>query len=309
MNPRHGATRLRLEKAKILDRIRNLEPGLAVSIDEVLAQLDWYKIKNLANDPDTTEVYIYDEIGGYCGLNAETFVQELNAITTPNITVRINSPGGSLFDGIAIYNSLVSHPAYITGEVDALAASAASIILMGADKVRMKVGSQLMMHDAMGVEMGNAQQMRDMSDFLERQSDNIATIYAERAGGEPSDWRTKMLAETWYFANEAVDAGLADEVYKRPSSDDAEEAVETDDSAVEEAQEPESQNESENSEDDVLEFLMKAPHRLTNRGYKYTGRRRAPGPENSHKRTGPIGLLNSGAGDELTEKFLAYFKK
>jgi ATP-dependent protease ClpP protease subunit len=170
---------------------------------------DWYRIEN--HNADTADLYIYDEIG-YFGVTASDLLNELAAVTAGTINVRINSPGGDVFDGIAIYNALLSHPATVNTTVDSLAASAASFITMAGETITMSPHSQMMIHDAHGLAIGNAQDMRDLADLLDRQSDNIASIYADRAGGSIADWRTAMKAETWYSAAEAVDAGLADTV-------------------------------------------------------------------------------------------------
>ncbi|MFI9235777.1 head maturation protease, ClpP-related [Streptomyces sp. NPDC053079] len=183
---------------------------------------DWYRIKNLADG--ATEVAIYDEIG-YWGVTASDFIAELKSIDSTEITLRLNSPGGEVFDGIAIMNALRSHPARVTTHVDGIAASIASVIAMAGDRIIMQPHSQMMIHDGSGLCIGNAADMREMADLLDKQSDNIAGVYAERAGGTVKQWRTKMLAETWYTAQEAVEAGLADEVAKpqrRPEPDEAE---------------------------------------------------------------------------------------
>jgi ATP-dependent protease ClpP protease subunit len=174
----------------------------------------WYAIRNAA--ADEAEIMLYDEIGGWFGSDAESFVQELQAVTASNITVRLNSPGGSVFDGIAIANALRAHPAAVTVRVDGIAASIASVIALAGDRLVMMPHSQLMIHEASGLCMGNPADMRDMADLLDLQSDNIADVYAAKAGGTRADWRTKMQAETWYLAAEAVAAGLADEVAETP---------------------------------------------------------------------------------------------
>jgi ATP-dependent protease ClpP protease subunit len=175
----------------------------------------WYKIVN--HDPgDTADLYIYDEIG-YWGVTASDLLNELSALTATTINVRINSPGGDVFDGIAIYNALLSHPATVNTTVDSLAASAASFIAMAGETVTMAPHSQMMIHDASGLAIGNAADMRQMADLLDRISDNIASMYSERAGGTTKAWRTAMTAETWYSAQEAVDAGLASAVGPVPS--------------------------------------------------------------------------------------------
>jgi ATP-dependent protease ClpP protease subunit len=171
----------------------------------------WYRVSNTA-DSDTAELWIFDEIGGWFGVAASDFVNELRAIKASNLDVHLNSPGGNVFDGIAIYNAIRTHPAKVTTYVMGLAASAASFIAMAADRVVMRKHSQMMIHDAQGVGLGNSQVMKDLADLLERQSDNIAGIYADRAGGDVADWREAMRKETWYSDTEAVDAGLADEI-------------------------------------------------------------------------------------------------
>lgn len=173
---------------------------------------DWYSIRNAAGDNDQpAEVAIYAEIGWF-GVTAQDFMNELRGITASQINLRVSSPGGDLFDGLAIHNLLRSHAATVTAYVDSLAASIASIIVMGADKVVMQPHSQLMIHDASGGCLGNAADMRDMADLLDKQSDNLAGVYAEKAGGQVRSWRNRMKDETWYTAAEAVDAGLADSI-------------------------------------------------------------------------------------------------
>lgn len=179
----------------------------------------WYRIKNLADD--AAEVAIFDEIG-YWGVSAADFVRDLSAIDATRIDLLLSSPGGDLYDGIAIHNALRSHRARVTVHVQALAASIASVIAMAGDRIVMAPYSQLMIHDAMTVAVGNAAELREVADFVDRQSDNLAGIYAERAGGTAKQWRKAMLAETWYSAKEAVAAGLADEVAKPQRRDDDE---------------------------------------------------------------------------------------
>jgi ATP-dependent protease ClpP protease subunit len=182
----------------------------------------WYRITNAMEGPDSPGkpcLYIYGDIGSW-GITAAQCVDELSEIDAPVIDLYINSPGGEVFDGLAIYNALRSHPAKVMCRVDALAASIASVIAMAGDHVTMSPGSQMMIHDANGAVCGEPAELRKYADFLDAQSDNIAGIYAERAGGTVRQWRARMQAETWYFADEAVAAGLADEVAK-PARQDA----------------------------------------------------------------------------------------
>ncbi|MEU0978465.1 head maturation protease, ClpP-related [Streptomyces griseus] len=175
------------------------------------APRSWYEIRNAA-DPDEAELLIYDEIGGWWGNTPGEIVDELRAVTAPTLRVRINSPGGSVYDGIAIANAIRLHPATVTVQVDGIAASAASVIAMAGDRIVMTPQSQLMIHDASSLCIGNASDMAEMAALLDIQSDNIADAYAARAGGTREEWRERMRAESWYLAAEAVAAGLADEV-------------------------------------------------------------------------------------------------
>lgn len=159
---------------------------------------------------DGADVYIYDEIG-FWGTTASDFVTQLNNLDVSKINVHINSPGGEIFDGLAIFNALDKHDAEVTVYVDALAASAASFIAQAGDKIVMSQGAMMMIHDGSGLVWGNAADMRQTADLLDKLSDNIASIYADAAGGTTEEWRELMRAETWYTADEAVAANLADE--------------------------------------------------------------------------------------------------
>lgn len=168
-------------------------------------------------DAGTVTMRLYEPIdswGGPFGVSASEFVSALDEVddSTTEIRLHINSPGGEVFEGIAILNALRSHPAKFVAVVDGLAASAASFIAAGADEVIVGKNAELMIHDASGIAIGDAKVMRDLADRLDHLSNNIASIYAGKAGGTVADWRGAMLAETWYSAQEAVDAGLADEV-------------------------------------------------------------------------------------------------
>ena len=171
---------------------------------------EWWRITN-AKKPRTAVLDIYDEIGPW-GTTAKDLVAQLRALDTDEIQMHVNSPGGDYFDALAILNTLRDHTARVVATVDGVAASAASFIVMAADEIVMARNSELMIHDAAGMAMGDSETMRDLADRLDHISNNIASMYAERAGGSAQDWRAAMRAETWYSAQEAVDAGLADRV-------------------------------------------------------------------------------------------------
>ncbi|HEV8653332.1 MAG TPA: head maturation protease, ClpP-related [Actinomycetes bacterium] len=175
----------------------------------------WYRIQGKA--AEVADVYIYDEISWW-GITAQDFVNELREVTAPKVNLHLNSPGGDVFDAHAIYQALVDHPAEVTTLVDSLAASAASVIAMAGERIVMGKAAMLMIHDAWGLAIGNAADMRDMAARLDKISNVIAGVYAERAGGPLEFWRQAMLEESWYDAEEAVAAGLADEVRSRKAS-------------------------------------------------------------------------------------------
>ncbi len=173
------------------------------------AGADWFRIVQAKKGSDVTKVYIYDEIG-YWGTNAKDFAAALDEIDTKHIHIHINSPGGSVFDGLAIYNTIRNHKSTTTAIVDGMAASAASYIVQGA------------------FAGGNAKAMRAAADLLDRISNEIADIYATRANNDnkAGDFRDLMRAgDTWYNGNEALDMGLVDEVTDNPDEDAPEEAT------------------------------------------------------------------------------------
>lgn len=180
----------------------------------------WYSIRNAAKTDDgPAELLIYDEIDSWYGISAEQFARDLKAIDNDAITVRINSPGGSVFDGIAILNALRDHPATVTVVVDSLAASIASVIAMAGDEIVMNRNSQMMLHNAWAVCVGDARDMEKSAARLAQHNTNIAQIYADRAGGTAEDWLAVMAEETWLLADEAVAAGLADRVIELPEKE------------------------------------------------------------------------------------------
>lgn len=172
---------------------------------------------------DTTELMIYSDIGFSWfddeGITAASFAKDLAAVRTPNLRLRINSPGGDVFDGIAIANLIREWGGNVTGLVDGLCASIATVILMACDEIEMGRNTQAMIHDASGFCFGNPADMDEMSALLNMISDNIAGVYADRAGGAVKTWRERMTAETWFTADDMVSAGLADRVTPLASED------------------------------------------------------------------------------------------
>jgi ATP-dependent protease ClpP protease subunit len=184
----------------------------------------WYDIRNAAEK--SADVFVYGTIGGSWwddeSPSAAQFAKDLAALDVDTINLFVNSPGGSVYDGIAMRNSLKRHPANVIAHVDGIAASAASFLITGGDTVVMGQNTELMIHDALTYGGGNAADFRKAADELDSVSDNIASMYAAKAGGDPADWRALMIAETWYSAEEAVAAGLADSVADLAAADDVE---------------------------------------------------------------------------------------
>lgn len=151
-------------------------------------------------------------------ITAKSVMAQLSEISG-DVTVRISSGGGDVYEGIDIMNALKGHDGEVTVIVESLAASAASFIAVGgADKVLMRDSSEMMIHRAWTFADGNADDVRKTLDDLERQDNKLAAIYAGKAGGELQDWLDAMSAETWYTAEEAVAAGLVDGIVAEKSS-------------------------------------------------------------------------------------------
>lgn len=165
-------------------------------------------VRNAAGDE--VEILIYDEIG-FFGIRAVDVVRELKGITAKTIRVRINSPGGDLLEAAAIYNALRGHSARVLTQIDALAASAASLVALAGVEVRMAANALLMIHDPWGVTIGNAIEHRKMADVLDKVSDStLVKAYAEKTGADEDQIRAWMAEETWFSAEEAEEAGFAD---------------------------------------------------------------------------------------------------
>ena len=166
----------------------------------------WYTIRARASG---AEVLIYDEIGAY-GVSAKGFLAELGALPDDApIDLRLNSPGGSVFDAVAIYNALTRHAGTVTVWIDGIAASAASYVAMAGDEIVMPENAFLMIHDPSGLVMGTAADMRAIAETLEKIAGSMTRGYAARSGKPEAEIAALMASETWFDAQEALDAGLA----------------------------------------------------------------------------------------------------
>lgn len=194
--------------------MRNLAGSFTMRKDGILPRGDWFTFDNKTDEKP--KVYIYDEIG-FWGTEASEFVKQLNEIDSKVFELHLNSPGGEIFDGLAIYNAIKQHKASVEVFVDGLAASAASFIAQAGNEVIMARNAQMMIHDGIAFAYGNEQDMLDTAALLGQLSNNIADIYAYRAGQRGfdtslEDFRDLMREEVWYNGKEAVEAGLADVV-------------------------------------------------------------------------------------------------
>lgn len=182
------------------------------------ARLFWH-FQNVASEEEA-DVDIFDVIGGDGfweeGIKASDFVAQLRAITAPRINLHINSPGGYVNDGLAMYAAIQQHPAEVVALIESQAASIASVVAMAADKVLIAKNAKVFIHDALTFSFGNAADFAALVAILNEESDNIAGIYAEKAGGDVASWRAAMQDNggigTSYRGQEAIDAGLADEL-------------------------------------------------------------------------------------------------
>jgi ATP-dependent protease ClpP protease subunit len=160
------------------------------------------------------EVYVEGVIGSDFwdeGVTVKGVREKLEGVDREEpLTVYVNSPGGYAHEGLGLRSLFAEWSGKVTAQVMGWAASAGSIVLLGADEIVMAAGSQIMIHDPWTVAEGNAADMRKASEQLEHSAENIAALYAARMGVEAGVARKAMLAETWYNADEAVAAGLAD---------------------------------------------------------------------------------------------------
>jgi len=173
----------------------------------------WFKFKNQTEEKANLD--IFDQIGldwWGDGITAKTFNRELSRVTAKEIDLHIDSPGGEIHDGFAIYNALKEHPAKINVIVDGLAASIASVIAMVGDTITMHKNSMLMIHEPWGGVSGNSTEMRKYADLLDKLKAQIIDVYTSRTGMDKEETTSLMDAESWLTADESVDFGFADTI-------------------------------------------------------------------------------------------------
>ncbi len=165
-----------------------------------------------AKEDQTADIYIYDEIGGW-GISARRFTEDLISLgNLSHINLHIHSPGGEVFDGIAIYNQLKNHSATITVYIDGLAASMASVIAMVGDTVIMPKNAMMMIHKPWGVSWGDANDMREYADLLDKLENVLIPAYVAKTGKTTEEITAMLEQETWLDGDECVEHGFADKV-------------------------------------------------------------------------------------------------
>lgn len=168
-----------------------------------------FKPAAAADAPET--LLIFDEIG-FWGVQAKDFVSDLGKVKSKTINVEINSPGGDVFAGLAIYNALKSSGKEIVVKVMGVAASAASLIAMAGDKIVMPKNSFMMIHNPWSFAMGNADELRETADTLDKIGASLKATYASKTGMDESELDALLAKDTWLTADEALEMGFATEV-------------------------------------------------------------------------------------------------
>ena len=176
-----------------------------------------YTIRN--QDDDIVTFYIYD-IVDWIGVDPQQFMQDLkNVSADQTIRVRINSPGGSVFDGTALYNGLKQHEAKVETYVDGIAASIASVIAMAGDKIYMAENAFMMIHEPWSLVIGTAEDIRKEAELLDKVGGTIIDTYAKRSDKDRDEIKQAMQEETWLVGQEAIDFGLADYIAEEKTAE------------------------------------------------------------------------------------------
>lgn len=187
-------------------------------------------------DKDEATVYIYDAIGSWWGVDPAEWVPAFSQIKAKTIHLRINSPGGSVFDAEAMRTAIKQHSANVIAHVDGYAASAATGIAIAASEVEISDGAMFMIHNAWGWASGRAEELRDYADLLDKVDSSIVAAYVKKTGKDEAQVRDWMDKETWFTAAEALTHGFVDKIFEAEESDDAGNGAEPDDVAAMAAQ-------------------------------------------------------------------------
>lgn len=185
---------------ELWDRMRNTAPTKPDG-------KSWYSLRNASA---SAEILIYDEIGLW-GITAKHFADELATVTAKELTVALNTPGGDVFDGLTIYNALARFSGTVHVRIDGLAASIGSLIAMAGKTITMQPGSLMMLHKPWAFTVGNADDLRNTAEVLDKAEESLVGIYAARTGRTADEVRDVLAADTWFNGEEAVAQGFATE--------------------------------------------------------------------------------------------------
>ena len=177
-----------------------------------------YRIENKTEKEAT--IYIYDEIGWF-GIEAADFVKDLNEIQAKTLHIRLNTPGGNVFDGTAIANAIKQHKAHTIIHIDGLAASIGSIIAISADETLMAENAFFMFHEAWSMTVGNAETLREEAALLDKIDGVLAGAYVKKTGEKEEDIKKIMVAETWLTAQEALEMKMIDGIEENKADEKA----------------------------------------------------------------------------------------
>jgi len=207
---------------------RPLDLGLPEKIRDQLSA-DSFRVR-AETSGESIELLVMGFVGDdEQGLDSRSVVELLSANPTKPVRVRINSPGGLAWDGIAVHNALVKHAGEVTVEIEGLAGSAAAVIAVAGDRVKMAANGSMMIHRAWGIVLGNAIELEDTAAWLRKIDAAIAATFAAKAGGDPAKFEELLSGKvdgTWMTAEEAKKLGLVDEILPvRPGGGDAKDAA------------------------------------------------------------------------------------
>jgi ATP-dependent Clp endopeptidase proteolytic subunit ClpP len=192
-------------------KYRNSKTAEAVAKfwNKPLDKPDWFKVQAISDDE--TEIMIYDVIG-WPFISADEFVRALAGITAKTVTVRINSPGGDVFDGMAIFNALKTYNGKVVTRIEGIAASMASVIALAGKEVQAYANTMYMIHEPYAFTAGNQYSLRELADILEKMSGQMIDIYSSNASPGKREIAQMMKDEAWLTAKEAKEKGFIDTV-------------------------------------------------------------------------------------------------